>query len=165
MRTIELVVRIACDDPAAAFTLIADFARYPAIAEDVREVAVLPEDAAGRRHSEWTVNFRRGPMRWHEWESVDPDRLRIDFAQTEGDFEDFHGHWQLTPVPGGADVSFEVTYDFGIDSLAGIMDPIAERVIKRALRDVLAESFGDVTILAGGAALTDLAVPNATGAN
>ena len=28
---------------------------------------------------------------------------------------------------------FEVTYDFGIESMAGILDPIAERVIKRVV--------------------------------
>jgi len=43
-----------------------------------------------------------------------------------------------------------------IDSLAGIMDPIAERVITRVVCSVLAELFGETTILDGGQALADL---------
>ncbi len=36
------------------------------------------------------------------------------------------------------------------------MDPIAERVIKRVVCDVLAALFGHITVLEGGEALTDL---------
>ena len=104
----------------------------------------------------WVVNFRRGLMRWHEEETVDADALRIDFDQTDGDFAEFHGSWQLTPVLGGAQVMFDVTYDFGIESMAGLMDPIAERVIKRVVCSVLSALFGDVTVTEGGEALADL---------
>lgn len=95
-------------------------------------------------------------MRWHETETVTPAELRIDFAQTEGDFAEFSGSWQLTPVIGGARVVFDVSWDFGIESMAGIMDPIAERVIKRVVCDVLSGLFGEITVLAGGEALADL---------
>jgi ribosome-associated toxin RatA of RatAB toxin-antitoxin module len=96
-------------------------------------------------------------MRWNEWESVDADRLRIEFDQTDGDFAEFHGFWQFSPEIGGCEVLFEVSYDFGIESLAGIMDPIAERVVKRVINTVLTELFGDVEVLVGGEALVDLA--------
>jgi ribosome-associated toxin RatA of RatAB toxin-antitoxin module len=160
MRSIYLIVAVATDDPAAAFALISDFTRYPAIAEDVHLVRTHPARVdGGPRDSDWEVNFRRGVMSWNEWEAVDPERLRIDFGQTDGDFEEFQGSWQFTPTVGGVEIRFEVTYDFGIESLVGIMDPIAERVIKRAIRAVLAESFGDISVIAGGAALADLHDP------
>lgn len=148
MRATSIKVRIRTDDVPAALAEIADFTRFPALAGDVRSVVT------GDGGSEWTVNFRRGVMRWHETETVSD--LRIDFAQTEGDFAEFHGSWLLRPVIGGAHVLFEVTWDFGIDSMAGLMDPIAERVIKRVVCDVLSGLFGDITVLEGGAALTDL---------
>jgi ribosome-associated toxin RatA of RatAB toxin-antitoxin module len=150
MRATSISVRIRTDDVPGALAAIADFGRFPSLAEDVRAVAV---DADG---SQWTVNFRRGLMRWHETEVVDQEALRITFEQTSGDFAEFHGSWQLTPVIGGARVEFAVTWDFGIDSMAGLMDPIAERVIKRVVVSALSGLFGEITILAGGEALTDL---------
>jgi ribosome-associated toxin RatA of RatAB toxin-antitoxin module len=149
MRKVALTVHTAARDARAALARIAEFERYPELAADVRHVA-----AHGDR-TDWVVNFRRGPMRWTETETVDPARLRIDFAQTEGDFASFAGSWQLIPGIGGCVVRFEVGYDFGIESLAGLMDPIAERVIKRVVCDVLAALFGATSVLDGGEALAD----------
>jgi ribosome-associated toxin RatA of RatAB toxin-antitoxin module len=150
MRATRISIRIRTDDVPAALAEIADFGRFPSLADDVREVT---PDASG---SQWTVNFRRGLMRWHETDAVDAANLRISFEQTEGDFAEFGGAWQLTPVIGGARVDFEVSWDFGIESMAGIMDPIAERVIKRVVCSVLSGLFGEITVLAGGEALADL---------
>lgn len=150
MRASSIKVRIRTGDVRDALTRIADFARFPALAGDVRSVVV----ADGGSH--WAVDFRRGVMRWHEKDTVHPEDLRIDFVQTDGDFAEFHGSWLLQPVIGGADVLFEVTWDFGIDSMAGLMDPIAERVIKRVACAVLSGLFGEATVLEGGEALADL---------
>ncbi len=158
MRTVRLLAGFATEDVARDFGRIADFGVFPTLAEDVRAVEVHPAPSADvSRDSDWEVNFRRGVMRWNEWESVDADRLRIEFDQTSGDFESFQGFWQLTPVDGGCEVLFEVAYDFGIESLAGIMDPIAERVVKRVICSVLSGLFGDIEVLEGGEALVDLA--------
>jgi ribosome-associated toxin RatA of RatAB toxin-antitoxin module len=155
MRTIRILVRVPESDAAAAFGAIADFSRFPALTEDVRSVEV---HAGQPRTSDWAVHFRRGLLRWTERDSLDAAALRIEFAQTEGDFALFHGSWQVAAADGGCEVDFAVTYDFGIDSLAGIMDPIAERVIKRVICAVLAGLFGAIAVLDGGAALTDLSV-------
>ncbi|HET9139827.1 SRPBCC family protein [Actinophytocola sp.] len=154
MRTVRLEIRFAAADPVAAFRAIADFAAFPDLAEDVRTVQVHPGTV---RNSDWTVNFRRGLMRWNEWEIVDVDRLRIEFGQTDGDFAEFGGHWQLAAIEGGCAVRFEVGFDFGIESLAGLMDPIADRVITRVICSVLTGLFGDITVVEGGESLVDLA--------
>ncbi|GAB1515632.1 type II toxin-antitoxin system RatA family toxin [Actinophytocola sp. KF-1] len=150
MRATSIKVRVRTGDVAAALTEIADFTRFPDLAPDVRAVT------SGDGGSDWVVNFRRGVLRWHETDTVSTADLRIDFAQTDGDFAEFHGSWRLRPVIGGAHVTFEVAWDFGIESMAGLMDPIAERVIKRVVCDVLRGLFGAVTVLEGGEALTDL---------
>ncbi|MFF0630160.1 type II toxin-antitoxin system RatA family toxin [Streptomyces sp. NPDC004296] len=157
MRRIHLRVDITTDDPPSAFALLADFTRFPDLAEDVHAVQTRPYQPV--RYSDWEVNFRRGIMRWTEEEAVDHERLRIDFDQTDGDFEEFRGSWQLIPNAAGAEVYFEVTYDFGIESLVGIMDPIAERVIKRAICSVLTGLFTRISVREGGEALRDLADP------
>lgn len=148
MRATSIKVWIRTDDVSAALAEIADFTRFPTLAPDVRSVVT------GDGGSEWTVDFRRGVLRWHETDTVSD--LCIDFRQTEGDFAEFQGAWRLRPVIGGAHVTFEVTWDFGIDSMAGLMDPIAERVIKRVACDVLSGLFGEIVVLEGGEALTDL---------
>jgi ribosome-associated toxin RatA of RatAB toxin-antitoxin module len=155
MRTTTLLVHLPATDPATGFGRIADFAAFPALADDVRAVEV--RTAPGPvRHSDWVVNFRRGLLRWTEREFVDAGRLRIEFEQTAGDFAEFHGYWQLTGTAGGCAVRFDVGFDFGIESLAGLMDPIAERVVTRVVCAVLAGLFGDITVIEGGEALADL---------
>ncbi|MDN3297067.1 SRPBCC family protein [Streptomyces ficellus] len=162
MRSIELRVLVPETDPARAFRLITDFGRYAELAEDVHEVVVHPTPEGEPGSSDWKVNFRRGVMSWNERETFEPEQLRIAFQQADGDFDDFRGDWRLTPREDGCEVRFAVTYDFGIPSLSGIMDPIAERVIKRAIRSVLEGLFGGVTILDGAEALTDLDRPLGT---
>ncbi len=158
MRTVTLISRFATADVHRDFQRVADFGLFPSLAGDVRSVDVHPAPSPDvPRDSDWEVNFRRGVMRWNEWESVDTARLRIEFDQTGGDFAEFHGFWQLTPARGACEVHFEVTYDFGIESLAGIMDPIAERVVKRVVSSVLTGLFGQIEVLRGGEALADLA--------
>lgn len=154
MRTTRLKILFRTGDAKAAFSSIARFERFPELAEDVRSVVTSTGD--GRRNSDWVVNFRRGVMRWNEWETIDPAALRIEFGQTDGDFADFSGWWQLTEVADGCELCFEVTYDFGIESLVGIMDPIAERVITRVICSVVRELFCEVDVVEGGDALTDL---------
>jgi ribosome-associated toxin RatA of RatAB toxin-antitoxin module len=165
MRSIYLHAEIPTDDADLVFKHITDFARYPAVSPDVRSVAIHPTPAASQiQYTDWEVNFRRGIMRWTEQEDIDHERLHVEFSQIDGDFDDFRGSWQLTPTASGYGAEFCVTYDFGIESLAGIMDPLAERVITRAICAVLAGVVGRVTVLEGGGALTDLGeLPDSSG--
>lgn len=161
MRDIHLRAVLPTDDASLVFKQITDFARYPELSADVRHVETRPGEP---QHTDWEVNFRRGIMRWTEREDIDAERLHVDFDQVDGDFADFRGSWQVTPTPAGCEVFFGVAYDFGIESLAGIMDPLAERVIKRAICAVLADVAGTVEVTEGGAALTDLGeLPAASG--
>ena len=155
MRSIRLRALVPTDDAGLVFKHITDFARYPSVSSDVRAVDVHPT-GGGPQRTGWEVNFRRGLMRWVEEEELDPARLHVAFRQVAGDFDDFHGSWQLTPAGQGCEVLFEVTYDFGIESMAAILDPIAERVIKRVVRSALSGLFGEVVVLEGGEALSDL---------
>src|ERR1700704_2844750 len=99
MRTVMLRARFTTDDAHRDFHRIADFGRFPSLADDVCAVDVHPAPSPDvPRDSDWEVNFRRGLMRWNEWESVEVDRLRIEFDLTDGDFAEFHGFWQLVPV-------------------------------------------------------------------
>jgi ribosome-associated toxin RatA of RatAB toxin-antitoxin module len=135
MRSIYLHAEVPTGDTDLVFEHIIDFMNYPTVSPDVRSVTTHSAPAAGQaRHTDWEVNFRRGIMRWTEREDIDHERWNVTFQQIDGDFDDFRGSWQLTPSPSGCRVELRVTYDFGIESLAKIMDPLAERVSQRSRR-------------------------------
>ncbi|MBB4681296.1 type II toxin-antitoxin system RatA family toxin [Crossiella cryophila] len=144
MRRVHLLAEVLGATPDEAFALLTDFARFPAIAEEVRSVQVFPGNP---RHSAWEVTFRRGRLRWREWEKLDPAGASVEFGQTDGDFEHFRGAWRITETDTGCAVDFQVDFDFGIDSLAEAMDPVAERLLRRVMRSVLSGLFGEDTQL------------------
>jgi len=84
------------------------------------------------------LNFRTGILRWDEEIRAKREIYEIYFEQTEGDFADFSGKWVLRQVGDHVHVHYEITFDFGIESMAGILDPIAES----AVRDVIGRAIG-----------------------
>jgi hypothetical protein len=157
MGTARLGIRFASEDVHRDFHRFADFGHYPAIAHSVRAVAVHPAPSPDlARDSDWEIIIGDTILRWNQWESVDPDRLRIEFDQSRGDFTLLHGFWQLHPLIGGCDVWFEATFDLG---LSGVMDPIAEHALRQITCSVLAGLFGDITILGASVNTTGVSTP------
>ncbi|WP_063042302.1 type II toxin-antitoxin system RatA family toxin [Nocardia pseudovaccinii] len=142
MQTLTLKVRAASVDADLAFELIGHFEEYPALVDEVRSVEVESRAEDGPVTSHWEVCFRSGPLRWSEVDYFQPARRRIVFEQIDGDFEIFRGHWQVEALPGGCEVTFEVTFDFGIPSLTGILDPIACKVLKEGIALVIHRLLG-----------------------
>jgi ribosome-associated toxin RatA of RatAB toxin-antitoxin module len=147
MRHVTLQARVPAASPRACFDRISDFARYPELVDVVRSVTVHPASPDGREHSDWEVYFRNGILRWSEADLKDDGSHSITFEQTEGDFDSFSGSWSIGAADDGCAVTFETDFDFGIPSLAGILDPIAERVFKETIARVLAGLFGTVRVV------------------
>lgn len=138
MRAVEMEIGSETVGPQEAYALVRDFARYPELVESVRAVTVHPPADGGPTRSDWEVDFRSGVLTWSEEDVFDDDRLTITFRQTEGDFEEFTGQWEVTGS--GADgcrVRFTAKFDFGLPSLAGIIDPVAERVLQESVARIL----------------------------
>jgi ribosome-associated toxin RatA of RatAB toxin-antitoxin module len=155
MRNVKLSARVAADT-GPCFERIRDFARYPELVNVIRAVTVYPPDLDGTERSDWEVYFRNGILRWSEQDALDRADLRIKFRQIDGDFDYFAGHWAIAWDPGdGSDgsgaesciVTFESDFDFGIPSLAGILDPVAERVFKETIARVLTGLFGEIEVI------------------
>jgi len=147
VRYVTLQALVPAADPGACFDRISDFARYPELTDVVRSVAVHPAAPGGLEHSDWEVYFRNGILRWSETDSKDELGRRIAFEQTDGDFDSLTGSWSISAASDGCAVTFETAFDFGIPSLAGILDPIAERVFKETIARVLAGLFGSVEVV------------------
>lgn len=142
MRNVHVTLDLPDAAPDAVFDAVRRFADYPSLAPDVRAVTAR-EDS-----SDWEVYFRNGILRWTEDDTFDREALTITFVQDDGDFDDFHGAWRITPGDGGGSrVDFDATFDFGIPSLVGILDPVAERVIKEAIALVVRGLFPGAAVV------------------
>lgn len=141
MRHVEIHAFIPDIDSDTVFDTLADFRHYAELVEVVRSVEMdRPGDATAR--SSWVVEFRNGLLRWTEEDWFRRDELRLDFNQIEGDFDEFYGGWVLQPEPGGVRAALIVDFDFGVPSLASIVEPVAERVLSDVTRQILLGLFG-----------------------
>jgi ribosome-associated toxin RatA of RatAB toxin-antitoxin module len=144
MRTVELEAVIAGTPAAAVFENVIRFERYPELAPHVQSATVHQTFPDPEGRSSWELHFRSGLLRWSEGERFQRDALRIEFEQETGDFDSFHGVWTLRQQGPDTVVRFEAEFDFGIPSLEGILDPIAERVIRETVAWALVGMFAHV---------------------
>ncbi|MEV7320804.1 SRPBCC family protein [Streptomyces sp. NPDC093970] len=144
MRSVELLYGDTRLSPHEAYERVRDFARYPDLVDTVRSVTVHPAASGSPVLSDWEVDFRNGVLAWSEEDVFDDRALSIVFRQTEGDFESFDGRWDVTAGPRGtARVRFAAMFDFGLPSLAGIVDPVAERVLRETIEHILRTLLAD----------------------
>lgn len=146
MRRVRLDAVIRSTPAGDVFDQITRFDRYPELAPHVQSTTVHEAYPAPDGSSSWELHFRSGLLRWTERERFLRDELRLTFEQTEGDFDSFTGTWVLTQDGADTALSFEADFDFGIPSLEGILDPIAERVIKETVAWTLVGMFADVVL-------------------
>ncbi|MFY1634217.1 type II toxin-antitoxin system RatA family toxin [Solwaraspora sp. WMMB335] len=149
MRQVKLTAFVPRVSPEVVFAGVARFERYPELAPHVQSTTVhrtLPEPTGS---SSWELHFRSGLLRWSEEEQFHRDELAIDFVQTDGDFDSFTGRWTFGRTADGCELTFAAEFDFGIPSLQGILDPIAERVIRETVAWVVVGMFEDVRLDGG----------------
>lgn len=147
MRDVDLRVHIPAGNPTTIYDKLGDFGRYPELVDVVRSVIVHEELDDTRVSTDWVVYFRNGLLRWSEVDVYDRAARHITFEQSGGDFELFRGRWSVVEARGGCDVVFEAEFDFGIPSLAGILEPIASRVLKENVARVLIGITGTIVVV------------------
>ncbi len=141
MRHVEIRAFIRGLSPDTVFDTLADFRHYTELVDVVRSVDVQRQ-ADGTVLSSWVVEFRNGLLRWTEQDWFRRDALRLDFQQIEGDFDEFSGGWVLEPVAEGVHAALIADFDFGVPSLASIIEPVAERVLTDVTQQILVGLFG-----------------------
>ncbi|MEI5524965.1 SRPBCC family protein [Streptomyces brasiliscabiei] len=160
MRSVDLTIGVPDHTADAVYDRVKEFARYPDLAPVVRSVTVH-EISEAEETSDWEVYFRNGILRWTESDHLDRQNLTITFTQLDGDFETFAGTWRITAAPGEVRVGFGAEFDFGIPSLAGILDPVAERVIKETIARVVLGLFPAGSVVGDEALARAVAAPAA----
>jgi uncharacterized membrane protein len=157
MRTVRLRLHVP-DKPASdVYQTLADFERYPELADAVRSVTVT-EVSENRTVSAWEVTFRAGLLRWTEEDTFDPAALSITFHQLEGDAAVFDGSWECADAAQGSEIVFSAQLDMGIPSLADALEPIAARTLIDNIVSIVRGLFGTAELVA-----SDVAVPAPTG--
>ncbi|MEU8789547.1 SRPBCC family protein [Streptomyces sp. NPDC048643] len=151
MRSAQVTIRAVAVAPADAFDRVKDFASYPELSPVVRSVTVTraagSAGGAAEEHSDWEVYFRNGILRWSETDTIDRAGLTIAFTQTDGDFAEFTGTWQVRADGEDSLIDFFTEFDFGIPSLAGILDPVAERVFRETIGLVVTSLFAKAEVV------------------
>ncbi|MFJ3880987.1 type II toxin-antitoxin system RatA family toxin [Streptomyces sp. NPDC090077] len=140
MRSVEVEHVSAGIGARTAYERVRDFARYPELVAIVRRVEVHPAGPGGAVHSDWEVDFRGGVLAWSEEDVFDDAAMTVSFRQTSGDFESFDGRWEVSAAGGGgagSRVRFAAEFDFGLPSLSQIIDPVAERVLRETIAQIL----------------------------
>ncbi len=145
MRHVELEATVRGAQALAVLTELVRFDRYPDLAPHVRATEVHETLPAAKGSSSWELHFRSGLLRWTEEETYDLEALTVAFTQDDGDFDAFDGLWSFTQDGADTTVRFTADFDFGIPSMEGILDPIAERVIRETVAWAIDGSFPEVS--------------------
>ena len=153
MRTVRLRLHVPGKPASDVYQTLADFERYPELANAVRSVAVT-EVSENRTVSAWEVTFRAGLLRWTEEDTFDPAALSITFHQLEGDAAVFDGSWKCAEAAQGSEIVFSARLDMGIPSLADALEPIAARTLIDNIVSIVRGLFGTSELVA-----SDVAVP------
>ena len=153
MRTVRLRLHVPGEPASDVYQTLADFERYPELADAVRSVAVT-EVSENRTVSAWEVTFRAGVLRWTEEDTFDPAALSITFHQLEGDAAVFDGSWKCAEAAQGSEIVFSARLDMGIPSLADALEPIAARTLIDNIVSIVRGLFGTSELVA-----SDVAVP------
>ena len=153
MRTVRLRLHVPGKPASEVYQTLADFERYPELADAVRSVAVT-EVSENRTVSAWEVTFRAGLLRWTEEDTFDPAALSITFHQLEGDAAVFDGSWKCAEAAQGSEIVFSARLDMGIPSLADALEPIAARTLIDNIVSIVRGLFGTSELVA-----SDVAVP------
>jgi len=114
--------------------------------EQVKSVSNRPAKHSDEMITTWEIYFRNGILSWTELDVYEDDNYIISFLQTEGDFDVFEGNWHVGGVDDDLLLTFTAIFDFGVPSMEAIVNPVAVRVLRHAMAEIIRKLFGGVVI-------------------
>jgi hypothetical protein len=160
--------------PGTAADAVRRLADEPTFAPHAPDIVSIEQTGPGEHR--WVVAFRTGVAQWVQESAVHVSGLdgddragkarphhvrgestyRIEFEQTDGDFQEYGGTWTATDGPDGCEVEYVVRYRTSVPHFAGAIDSAIGRVLVRTALSVLNGLFGSATVTSGGHFLRDL---------
>jgi ribosome-associated toxin RatA of RatAB toxin-antitoxin module len=123
--------------PGRIWAALLDCASIPSYIPEVAGAEILGEDG-DRRTTRWAVLLGGPRLEWVEEDSIDHERRRIDFRQTEGPLSRCTGHWQIGADGPLTTVELHIDFEIGIPLMDAMLGPIAERTLRGLTESVLA---------------------------
>jgi ribosome-associated toxin RatA of RatAB toxin-antitoxin module len=134
----HVAATIVVDAPASlVYELAKDQERFPDFMPDVESVTVV-ERRPGVVLSRWKTLIEDAPIEWLEEDRFDDAARRIDYRLLEGDLDTFEGSWTFEAGAGGTHVALDVSYDFGVPTLAELIGPTLEKKVRENAEMMLA---------------------------
>jgi ribosome-associated toxin RatA of RatAB toxin-antitoxin module len=119
------------------YELAKDQERFPDFMPDVELVTVIERDG-DRTVSRWKTLVEEAPIEWIEEDRFDDAARRVDYRLLEGDLDTFEGSWTFDERDGETFVCLQVTYDFGVPTLAELIGPTLHRKVRENSEMMLA---------------------------
>lgn len=145
MKTVHIEHWVSGWDEKLIYEKLKDGEEYKRHApEHVKSVTLEPTDDVNVMISHWELYFRNGLLEWSERDYYDDDNWALRFEQIDGDFEEFHGCWQVHSDSRNADsvlVTFTATFDFGVPSVESMVEPVAAKLLEQSISRVVSELF------------------------
>ena len=124
-------------DKESVFSVLKDFARYPALMHYVKSVEIK-FNSANEVISEWDLDVEGADINWLERDVIDPRNLEIAFTMISGDYGAYYGKWKVYPSGERTELSVQLFVDWDIPSFEKVIGPILEQKMKRVIRGMLA---------------------------
>jgi ribosome-associated toxin RatA of RatAB toxin-antitoxin module len=137
---------IRADD---AYAALQDLERHVVVTEVVRSVRVEPT-GENEQISHWDVQYRRGLLRWSQFDVYDVPRRRVTFSLRDGDPAELEGFWQVREAGDGCSVTFSCDFDLGIPGLGASLDPLAARILRETIERQLLDVWQGIELQPSG---------------
>ncbi|WAP60218.1 type II toxin-antitoxin system RatA family toxin [Streptomyces sp. S465] len=147
MKTVHVDQMVVGWDRFAIYEKLKDGESYKQHApEHVKSVLMESTDDPHTMLSHWELYFRNGLLEWSERDHYDEENTTLRFEQIDGDFDEFHGSWEVSPVPDPAGeptvrVRFTATFDFGVPSVEAMIEPVAAKLLEESVSRIITELF------------------------
>ncbi|HWP30665.1 MAG TPA: SRPBCC family protein [Fimbriimonadales bacterium] len=139
MPTIELTKRISA--PIERVIEIArDHASYPRFMKDVESVEVIKESAdKSKTLTRWVGRIPQFNMkvRWTQEDFWDEDKKRIEFRQTEGDYDSMSGYWEFRKVGDESEIYSHLEYEYNVPLLGNLLQKVVKHLVTANLDSML----------------------------
>lgn len=136
MPTVEVVQALAAPIDEV-WALICDVRAYPRLMEPVRALDVV-DDNGDQITTAWEIELKGSILKWTEHEQRDAENYTISYHQLDGDLQEFDGFWRLRALSATTtEATLLVRFEIGIPMLREMLNPVAERAIRKNSREML----------------------------
>ena len=122
------------------FEIARDIERFPEFMADVESVKILEQTANGRQISHWVgvvKEFHR-TIQWTEEDYWDTENRVVTFRQTEGDYTEYRGLWEIKETGEKETVSrIEVQYEYDVPLIGNLIKGLLQRKMQDNIDNML----------------------------